>query len=125
MLSLDGNAALSLIENMSYVVISVDKDGIINGWNKAAELTLGFAASEALGQHANLVIPLSMQQAHGHCFNRSLGMFKEFALKNDVVLPFTHKSGASIKLKGHTAMVRGVDGWPQGSAVIGSQFTGP
>ena len=121
MLPLDGKACQSLIENMSYVVISVDQDGIINGWNKAAELTLGFEASEALGQHANLVIPLNMQQAHGHCFNRSLGMSKEFALKNDVVLPFIHKSGVSIKLKGHTAMIRGADGLPEGSAVIGSK----
>jgi len=42
----------SLIENMSYVVIAVDNDGIITLWNKAAELSLGFEASEALGQHA-------------------------------------------------------------------------
>ena len=61
----DGQTSLSLIENMSYVVISVDKDGIINCWNKAAELTLGFEASEALGQRANLVIPVNMQQAPG------------------------------------------------------------
>jgi PAS domain S-box-containing protein len=51
----------SLIESMSYVVIAVDNDGIITLWNKAAELTLGFEASEALGQHANMVIPVSMQ----------------------------------------------------------------
>jgi PAS domain S-box-containing protein len=43
----------SLIEGMSYVVIAVDNDGIITLWNKAAELTLGFEANEALGQHAS------------------------------------------------------------------------
>jgi PAS domain S-box-containing protein len=121
MIAFDGSTSLSLIEHMSYVVISVDKNGIINCWNKAAELTLGFAASEALGQHANLVIPVNMQQAHGNCFTKSLGMAKEFALKKDVVLPFMHKSGITIKLKGHTAIIKGADGMPQGSAVIGSR----
>lgn len=115
----DGNTSLSLIENMSYAVISVDKNGIINCWNKAAELTLGFKASEALGQHANLVIPEKMQKAHANCFTKALGMVKEFALKNDVVLPFMHKSGTVIQLKGHLAIIRGADGLPQGSAVIG------
>ena len=121
MISFDGSTSLSLIENMSYAVISVDKNGIINCWNKAAELTLGFGASEALGQHANLVIPLNMQQAHGNCFTKSLGMAKEFALKKDVVLPFMHKSGTVVQLKGHLAIIRGADGLPQGSAVIGSK----
>jgi PAS domain S-box-containing protein len=110
----------SLIESMSYVVIAVDNDGIITIWNKAAELTLGFEASEALGQHANMVIPVNMQQAHSNCFSKSLGAVKEFAIRKDGVLPFMHKSGTSIKLKGHLAILRGPDGLPQGSAVIGS-----
>jgi len=71
----------SLIENMSYVVIAVDNDGIITLWNKAAELSLGFEASEALGQHANMVIPVTMQQAHSNCFSKSLEVVKEFAIR--------------------------------------------
>ena len=111
----------SLIANLSYVVIAVGNDGIINLWNRAAELVLGFDASEAVGQHANLVIPADMQQVHGNCFARSQATLKDFALKQDVVLPFIHKSGAPIKLKGHAAILRSPDGLPQGSAVIGSK----
>ncbi|NBW47226.1 MAG: PAS domain-containing protein [Betaproteobacteria bacterium] len=117
----DGTTSLSLIENISYVVISVDRDGIINYWNKAAEVTLGFKAEEAIGQHANLVIPADMQQVHGNCFTRSQAIVTGFALKKDVVLPFIHKSGAPIKLRGHAAILRSPDGLPQGSAVIGSK----
>ena len=109
-----------LIANLSYVVIGVGKDGIINLWNRAAELVLGFEASEAVGQHANLVIPASMQQAHGNCFTKSLDVVKEFSIRKDSVLPFMHKSGVPIQLKGHVVMLRGPDGLPQGSAVIGS-----
>ncbi len=110
----------SLIENMSYIVISVDNEGVINLWNRAAELTLGFEASEALGKHANFVIPVNMQQTYGNCFSKSLGAVKEFSIRKDVVLPFMHKSGNSIKIKGHLAIIRGVDGLPMGSAVVGS-----
>ena len=65
---------------MSYVVIAVDNDGMIKLWNRAAELALGFEASEALGQHANIVIPVNMQQAHSNCFSKALGTVKEFKL---------------------------------------------
>ncbi len=109
----------SLFENMSYVVIAVDNDGIINLWNRAAELALGFEASEALGQHANLVIPIKMQEAHGNCFSKFLGVEKEFTIRKDSVLPFMHKSGTAIKLKGHLVILRGPNGLPKGSAAIG------
>jgi PAS domain S-box-containing protein len=113
-----------LIANLSYVVIAVGNDGIINLWNRAAELVLGFQASEAVGQHANLVIPIHMQQAHGNCFTKSLGVVKEFAIRKDSVLPFMHKSGSPVKLRGHLVILRGPDGLPQGSAVIGAAEEG-
>ena len=110
----------SVIENMSYAVIAVGNDGVISAWNRAAELMLGFDAKEALGQHANLVIPPSMQAAHGNCFSKAMAEPKEFALRKDITLPFMHKSGAMIKLKGHLAILKDADGIPQGSAVIGA-----
>lgn len=110
----------SLVENMSYAVIGVDNDGKINLWNTAAQLALGFEEHEALGQHANLVIPLNMQKAHGNCFSKAQGVVKEFAIRKDTVLPFMHKSGAVIKIKGHLVILRGADGLAQGSAAIGA-----
>ena len=110
----------SLVENMSYAVIGVDNDGKINLWNTAAQLALGFEEREALGQHANLVIPLNMQKAHGNCFSKAQGVVKEFAIRKDTVLPVMHKSGAVIKIKGHLVILRGADGLAQGSAAIGA-----
>jgi len=49
-----------------------------------------------------------------------LGSIKEFAISKDVVLPFMHKSGTPIKIKGHLAIIRCADGLPTGSAVVGS-----
>ena len=102
------------------MVIGVGKDGIINLWNRAAELVLGFEVSEAVGQHANLVIPANMQQAHGNCFTKSLDVVKEFSIRKDSVLPFMHKSSVPIQLKEDLVILRGSDGLPQGSAVIES-----
>jgi hypothetical protein len=81
---------------------------------------LGFDAKEALGQHANLVIPPNMQAAHGNCFSKAMAETKEFALRKDSTTPFLHKSGAMINLKGHLVILKDADGMPQGSAVIGA-----
>ena len=81
---------------------------------------LGFDAHEALGQHANLVIPLSMQAAHGNCFSKAMAEPKEFSFRKDITLPSMQKSGAMVKLKGHLAILKDTNGVPQGSAVIGA-----
>lgn len=60
-----------------------------------------------------------MQEAHGNCFFKSLGVVKEFTIREDSVLTFIHKSGTAIKLKGHLVILRGTDGLPEGSEVIG------
>ena len=46
-----------IIEQMADAMIYSDKDGVIRGWNAAAESLFGYAKVDAIGQSLDLFIP--------------------------------------------------------------------
>src|SRR5262245_18843761 len=57
--SIDTAALLSsIVQSSSDAIFSVDLDGIITSWNRAAEKLYGYSSAEALGQPNELIIPL-------------------------------------------------------------------
>jgi PAS domain S-box-containing protein len=61
-----------IIEQAQDAVIFADRDGIIRLWNRGSEIIFGFAASEALGQNLNLIIPERFRRAHDAGFRHAL-----------------------------------------------------
>jgi PAS domain S-box-containing protein len=53
-------------------VVFAGPDGIIQGWNPAAEAMFGFAAADAVGQDLNIIIPEPFQEAHWKAYDRAL-----------------------------------------------------
>ena len=47
----------SSVESSDDIIVGKTLDGIITSWNPTAERILGYAASEAIGQHIRLIIP--------------------------------------------------------------------
>ena len=47
----------AIIEDSQDAIISKSLAGRITSWNKAAEITFGYTAQEAVGQHISLIIP--------------------------------------------------------------------
>ncbi|HEY8185763.1 MAG TPA: PAS domain S-box protein [Pyrinomonadaceae bacterium] len=47
----------AIIESSDDAIASKDLNGILNSWNKAAELIFGYSAEEAIGQPATILIP--------------------------------------------------------------------
>ena len=45
------------VESSNDAVITNSLDGIITGWNPAAERLFGYAAAEAVGRHVSLIVP--------------------------------------------------------------------
>jgi PAS domain S-box-containing protein len=48
----------SVIENCDDAIITKNLDGILAGWNKAAERMFGYAAEEVIGMPVTILIPL-------------------------------------------------------------------
>lgn len=49
----------TLVESSNDAILILTLDGVITGWNPAAERLYGYTAQEAIGQHINLLVPES------------------------------------------------------------------
>ena len=61
-----------IIEQMADAMIYSDSQGIIDGWNPAAEALFGYCNDEAIGQSLDLIIPEHLRDAHWTGFNRAM-----------------------------------------------------
>lgn len=48
----------AIVEDAEDAIVSKNTDGVIMTWNAGAERLFGYSASEAIGQHVHLIIPL-------------------------------------------------------------------
>jgi PAS domain S-box-containing protein len=63
----------SVIEGALDCIITMDCDGLVKGFNPAAERTFGYSAAEAIGRSlADLIVPASLRQAHRDGLKRFL-----------------------------------------------------
>jgi len=56
--------ALLLYEQAPDGIVFADREGVIRGWNAAAERIFGYSASEAVGASLDLIIPEQFREAH-------------------------------------------------------------
>lgn len=61
-----------IVEQMADAMIYSDKEGIIRGWNAAAESLFGYAKDDAIGQSLDLIIPEHLRDAHWSGFSRAM-----------------------------------------------------
>jgi len=67
-----GTLCRAIIEQAQDAVIFADRDGIIQLWNRGAEIIFGYAAAEAVGQNLNLIIPERLRPAHDEGFRHAI-----------------------------------------------------
>jgi PAS domain S-box-containing protein len=102
----------ALVAQSPDATIFAGTDGAIQVWNAAAERVFGFAASEAIGQNLDIIIPERFREQHWTGFDRALeakatkyeGKFLPTrALKKDGT-QFFIEIGFAIVLDGDTAV---------------------
>jgi PAS domain S-box-containing protein len=62
-----------LLDQSPDAVIYAGTDGVISYWNASAERIFGFAASDAIGQNLDIIIPEAFRDAHWKGYDRALG----------------------------------------------------
>lgn len=60
----------AIVEASDDAILSLGLDGTILTWNPRAEELYGYAASEAIGKHATLVVPPEMRATYHHILSR-------------------------------------------------------
>ncbi|WP_262927343.1 PAS domain S-box protein [Phytohalomonas tamaricis] len=90
----------AVLENANDAYISLDKTGIINAWNRAAEETFGWTRHEALGEHVDtLIIPPEMRQAHREGMKRFIDSGITKVVGQRLEVSALHKDGSSIPIE--------------------------
>ncbi len=72
---LDGgnlNLHRAIVEQAQDAVIFADRGGIIQLWNRGAEIIFGYAAAEAIGQSLDIIVPERFRPAHNDGFRHAL-----------------------------------------------------
>ncbi len=92
----------SLIADSQEAIICFHLDGTVALWNSAAEKLYGFVASETLGKHVSLILPLYELPL----FNELLRNPDSGVLGTPETVERLHKSGARVALQIQRSIVR-------------------
>ena len=79
-------------------VIAAAPDGKIIFWNNAAARTFGYAASEALGQSLDLIIPERFRQRHWQGYQRVMTTGQTRYGADVLRVPAVHKDGRALSI---------------------------
>jgi PAS domain S-box-containing protein len=87
-----------LVEAVGDAIVVCDAGGAITLWNPAAERMFGFAASEALGQSLDLIIPERQRQRHWDGYHKTM-QTGQTRYGHDVLrVPALHKEGHALSI---------------------------
>jgi PAS domain S-box-containing protein len=87
-----------LVAAVADAVVVTDASGAIALWNAAAERMFGFAASEALGQSLDLIIPERLRQRHWEGFHKTM-LTGQTKYGTDLLrVPAVNKGGRTLSI---------------------------
>lgn len=92
--------AVTLVHSMSDAVVYADAEGRIRYWNSAAERMFGHAASEALGQSLDIIIPASLRQRHWAGYEKTMQTGEtRYGAGDLLAVPAVRKDGSRISIE--------------------------
>jgi PAS domain S-box-containing protein len=107
-----------LVAAVADAVVVTDASGAIALWNAAAERMFGFAASEALGQSLDLIIPERLRQRHWEGFHRTM-LTGQTKYGTDLLrVPAMDKGGRTLSIAFTVALLPAPDGQPAAIAAV-------
>lgn len=90
----------SVIENANDAYISVDHTGKVRDWNRQAELTFGWPAAEAIGQHLDqLIVPEELRGRYHQGLSRNAATGESAVQGRRLELPAVRKDGSQLTVE--------------------------
>ena len=107
-----------LVAAVADAVVVTDASGAIALWNAAAERMFGFAASEALGQSLDLIIPERLRKRPWEGYHKTM-LTRETKYGTELLrVPATHKDGRVLSIAFTVAMLYSAEGRPTAIAAV-------
>jgi len=113
----------AIVDQAGDAFIYADRQGVIQVWNAAAARVFGFAASDALGQSLDLIIPEKLRDAHWRGFDHAMSTGEMRLGGAPTVTRGVHKSGGRLYVEMTFALVRDAGGAAIGSVAIARDVT--
>ena len=91
---------MTLLRSMSEAVVYADEEGRIQYWNAGAERIFDYAASDALGQALDIIIPRSLRGRHWEGYRRTMQTGTTRYCAGDLLaVPATRRDGSRIPIE--------------------------
>lgn len=111
------------IEHIPDAVIVSDRDGIIRGWNPAAERLFGFSRADAQGRPLDLIIPERLRRAHDVGFRDALAAGRLKLEGRVMTTRANHRAGDRLYVDFTMGLVRDDRGQVIGVVAVGRDAT--
>jgi PAS domain S-box-containing protein len=111
--------AATLLRAVPDAVVYADAQGMIRFWNAGAERIFGYAASEALGQSLDIIIPQSLRQRHWDGYRKTMETGATRYGSGDLLaVPALRKDGSRLSIEFTISPFRDAAGEMLGIAAI-------
>lgn len=107
-----------IVADCDDAVICADRGGIIRLWNTGAERMLGHAASEAVGQSLDLIIPKKHRARHWEGYDRVMETGETAYAGSLLAVPALRSDGSRISVEFTVTLVWDESGSVEGIAAI-------
>jgi PAS domain S-box-containing protein len=108
-----------IVSDASDAIVFADASGRIRLWNAGAESIFGYAASEALGQSLDLIVPEKQRARHWDGYHRVMETgASRYGARDRLSVPALRKDGSRVSIEFTIVLVLGGDGKPAGIAAI-------
>lgn len=112
-----------IVEQVADALIYADREGRIVRWNHAASTLFGFAASEALGQSLDIIIPGHLREPHWRGFNAAIARGATRLAGRPTLTRGLRKDGSKLYVEMTFALVKDPSGAAVGSVAMARDVT--
>ncbi|MBW7924640.1 MAG: PAS domain S-box protein [Burkholderiaceae bacterium] len=115
----------ALLEQLPDAVIACDRRGLIRVWNAAAARLFGPAASEAIGQSLDIIIPERLREAHWRGFEAAMAAGATKHSGRPLTTRAVSKSGEKLYVSMSFGMLHDADGQVCGAVAVAREAERP